>query len=373
MQNRPESPGSQSSENQDRDEFEDEIPLHTKFMLEYLVNKCNFICDQPCLLAHDGDPKRRKPFRLGNSCWNYIPQQCLVGSECEFQNKCMFAHTPQEVKYHPMIYKTVKCGYPAQNGICTKLGVFCYMAHGEKRKESPYSLNPTIPMCQESTALGQIEANRINLENYSTYRSNDKNHYAVYNRSSRQEVFDITTFKTRICEKKSAHNERICLYYHTALLDRRRKHNFISAPCENVFNLQEGRFEYKECINGDGCRLAHTENEILYHIDKYKKEQCTYKPCTLGDCCPFIHLEQNSKSIKDIEDEIRSLKENYSGLLKCLEENKKYSEKLKKFVCVFCKKKANEALQCGHLICGTCGQQKCCGVSKKPLKILFSK
>lgn len=373
MDNQSDSPKSQADDILEKDEFENENPTHTKFMLEYLVNKCNFFCEENCLFAHAGDPPRRKPFRLSNKSWNYIPQECLLGSQCEFQNKCMFAHSAPEIKYHPMLYKTFRCSYPTHNGICSKLGIYCYMAHNDQRKASEYSLDPSISACNETTVLGQLEANKSNLENYSTYKSYDKNHYVAYNRNQKQEAFNVLTFKTRVCEKKNAHNEKICLFYHQDNLDRRRKHNFNTVPCPNVFNSETKRFENKECEIGETCKNAHTENEILYHIDNYKKNQCTQKNCILGDCCPNLHIEQNSKSVKEIEDEIKSLKDNYSGLLKCLEENKKNSDRLKKFVCVFCKKKVNEVLKCGHLVCGTCGVQKCCGVTKKGQKIMFSK
>jgi hypothetical protein len=166
------------------------------------------------------------------------------------------------------------------------------------------------------------------------------------------------------------HNEKNCLYFHHNALDRRRKHKFAPVPCENVFDKTLNAFQNKDCPNGDACRFAHTQNEIAYHLDNYRKTVCTLKPCELGDCCPFLHVGINV-SLKELENELSNVKDSYEQLTRNLNNSRKQMEKIKSFICIFCKKDAAEVLFCGHLYCGTCELHKCCGVSKRRVKILF--
>lgn len=355
--------------NQEDEEFSKEDPIHRKYMLEYLVNKCQFDCDNTCFMSHRGQELRRKPTRLKNGCWNYIPQQCIA-QNCEFRSQCMFAHMTSECLYHPMVYKTIRCGYPLRSGVCSKNGPSCPMSHSIPRSPCPYSINSQYEMHSEGTLIAQIEANRQNMENYSTYKVFDKNHFQTYERLAKPEVFDLNSFKTKKCEKKIVHNEKICLYFHPHLVDRRRKHKFAPTPCPEVFDATLNVFVIKDCPNGDACRLAHSQNEILYHPEVYRTELCSAKPCELGEFCSNLHIGVNV-SFKEIENELVNIKNSHEQLVKSIEETKKQMERLKGYVCVFCKKKASSVLFCGHLSCAECELIKCCGVQKKPLKIAF--
>ena len=276
---------------EDSSEFSSEKEEHLKYMFEYLTLKCDFICGQECYGSHSDEMLRRKPYRLRNGCWNYKPQQCLA-PECEFGVYCLYAHNTAEVLYHPLIYKITVCGYSVINSECVENGVHCPYAHGDQRKPSLVHPDPEYLMTHETDLEEQIDSNRINMENYSTYKTISKNHIKIFSKPIKPENFDIETFKTRFCDKKYTHEERVCTFYHNNL-DKRRKVPFSTEPCKNVFDAHLMIFELKVCPIGESCKFAHNDIERLYHQDKYKTELCTSINCNLGEFCPFIHQESN--------------------------------------------------------------------------------
>lgn len=350
-------------------EFDEESPQDMKYMFEYLTIKCSYHCDSSCLFSHQDEPLRRKPFRLRDGNWSYKPQQCLA-RVCEFRDKCLYAHNTSEVMYHPMLYKTTSCSYKLVNSECIENGTHCPLAHGNVRKPSSYSLNLSSTITHESTLESQIEANKSNLENYSTYKFEHKSHLKIYDKPIKAENFSIETFKTRFCDKKFTHDERTCTFYHNAL-DKRRKNIFSTEPCKNVFDSGLGIFSDKVCENGDACKNAHTKIEVLYHEDNYKKSPCTSNPCELGEICPNIHQESNL-SLEEQKKELNSLVEQHSLLSAMLQSSKEKILKLKKFVCVGCEKPGSGLMHCGHIICSECTSvPKCpvCNIASKKIKI----
>tara|TARA_A100001015_G_scaffold319448_1_gene442351 strand:- start:1046 stop:2713 length:1668 start_codon:yes stop_codon:yes gene_type:complete len=81
----------------------------------------------------------------------------------------------------------------------------------------------------------------------------------------------LTTYKVHKCTIKENHNRDICHDYHLRS-DRRRdpysvvKYSCIKCPHETKFEM---------CHDGDECLMAHSENEIIYHPDKFKVTMCT--------------------------------------------------------------------------------------------------
>lgn len=110
-----------------RAEFLNENQVHIDYMLNYHVARCpGNICDtEPCLFYHLDETRRRKIFRFSNTSFNYKPQECLNVKNCEYKETCIYAHNQDEIFYHPMLYKTVRCSYPLENDICSKYGVHC--------------------------------------------------------------------------------------------------------------------------------------------------------------------------------------------------------------------------------------------------------
>lgn len=331
-------------------------------MLEYLIAKCNLICDSSCIYSHSDEPLRRKPFRLRNGAWNYIPQPCLAGNHCQFELKCVYAHNTSEVMFHPMIYKTNKCTYKLIDSECLEYGVHCPLAHGNPRKPSNFNIDPSIKRSHEITLEQQLEFNRKNQENYSTYKVVEKQHIKLYEKPMKPENFNIETFKTRFCDKNFTHDQKTCTFYHDAF-DKRRKNFFSLIPCKNIFNPQLQKFEDKICKSGDACKFAHNLIEINYHSDRYKTIVCEENPCELAEFCPFIH-EELTLSIDEQKKELASLKAKHSSLSTMLESAKNKLEKLKKFVCVHCKNPGKEILHCGHILCKDCKNNTVCPICK---------
>ena len=356
---------------EDSTEFDLENPIHIKYMFEYLTIKCDFQCVALCYGSHVDEPLRRKPFRLRNGCWNYKPQQCLA-EDCEFGYDCQYAHNTAEVLYHPLIYKTTHCGYRIENSACVENGVHCPFAHQDLRKASLFNPDPEFKITHENTLETQIEANRVNLENYSTYKMIMKNHIKIYSKAPKSETFDLETFKTRFCDKKFAHEEEVCVFYHNSL-DKRRKILFDPEPCKNIFNSISNLFDMKTCPNGDTCKFAHNNIEILYHQDIYRTKLCTKNPCNLGECCPYIHQEF-SQSTEDQKKELNDLIVQHSLLSNILEQSKSRLEKLKRFMCVYCKKSGTVVMHCGHILCKECSiKSKCniCNTIQKKINIII--
>lgn len=340
------------------DEFLLEKKVHVKYMFVYLAVKCDFQCGSECFGSHADEFLRRKPFRMRNGCWNYKPQQCLA-TECEFGFACLYAHNTAEVLYHPLIYKTTVCGYPFENSRCAENGMHCPFAHGDQRQASLFHPDSNYIITHEKTFEEQVLLNRSNLDNYSTYKATIKSHIKVFSRPIKAENFNIETFKTRFCDKKYAHEEKICTFYHDNG-DKRRKVNYSAEPCKNIFDLTLKIFELKTCQLADLCKFAHNEIEILYHPDKYKTETCRTVNCNLGEFCPFIHQE-SSASLEEQKKELMLLVEQHSLLSTLLESSKQKLEKLAKFLCVFCKSPGSSIMHCGHLICESClSNPKCC-------------
>uniref|UniRef100_A0A6C0CLB1 C3H1-type domain-containing protein n=1 Tax=viral metagenome TaxID=1070528 RepID=A0A6C0CLB1_9ZZZZ len=109
-------------------------------MCEFVKN--GIVCQHAsqCLYYHNEEQRRRPPVtgiinELGTKTysWKYIPKWCKhlqpdsVGKmpkKCPFGDNCYYAHTLNEILYHPLLYKTRKC----KNGLgCKRINVCAYV------------------------------------------------------------------------------------------------------------------------------------------------------------------------------------------------------------------------------------------------------
>ncbi|KAH7647688.1 3 CCH RNA binding domain involved in RNA metabolism [Cryptosporidium bovis] len=111
-----------------------------------------------CQYSHNIYWPRRCPFYLSNeSTIRYIPVLCpdiiikedeSSVSHCNRGGGCPFAHSFEEVNYHPLIYKTKLCDQ-FQRGDCNTY--YCHLIHGlaERREPKiyilPYTQNVNVP------------------------------------------------------------------------------------------------------------------------------------------------------------------------------------------------------------------------------------
>ncbi|CAE7193820.1 TEF3 [Symbiodinium sp. CCMP2592] len=103
----------------------------------------------------------------------------------------------------------------------------------------------------------------------------------------------IRMFKTRPCNIDGEHDHRACPWYHSEREKRRpvliegSSPAYYSVPCELRFD-DEGI-----CPKGDLCDRCHSNTELLYHPDLYKKRFC-HQPrnCARGKFCAFAHSRE---------------------------------------------------------------------------------
>ncbi|XP_953963.1 uncharacterized protein TA05800 [Theileria annulata] len=99
--------------------------------------KCDFGVER-CNYSHNLYWARRCPFYLrDSSILRYIPQCCpdvelgegttVIRNSCPRGNNCSFAHSYEEIHYHPLVYKTEVCK-DYRLGKCKTY--YCHLVHG---------------------------------------------------------------------------------------------------------------------------------------------------------------------------------------------------------------------------------------------------
>ncbi|KAF7458833.1 Zinc finger C3H1-type domain containing protein [Cryptosporidium felis] len=123
-----------------------------------------------CQYSHNIYWPRRCPFYLSNeSTIRYIPVLCpdiIIKddessiSHCNRGGGCPFAHSHEEINYHPLMYKTKICE-EFQRGDCNTY--YCHLIHGlaEKRESRIYIL-PYAQNVQVPSYPGVVIASKIN-------------------------------------------------------------------------------------------------------------------------------------------------------------------------------------------------------------------
>ena len=229
-----------------------EEPHHLAILTNYLVRPCPGSCKNIkfCSFYHTPAERRRCPFN-GNEL-SYCEIMCpriSNGNLCE--ETCEYAHTFQEMVYHPNRYKVSWC----EQANCKGYNL-CYQAHKPNEK------------------LRQVTQFTINESSF-------KNIFSSH--------LDLNNFKVNQCEIHEPHNPKLCIYYHS-FRDKRRIHKYTFDMCI------EG--EKEMCT--DTCNKSHNRVEQLYHPDKYKMKFCTFYPkkiheCDYGSYCSFAHSESDIK------------------------------------------------------------------------------
>ena len=280
----------------------------------YLVNECKGCTQFPCLNYHAGQKPRRAVFLIGNTHWNYKPKKCgKIG--CKNQ-KCGYAHTREEINFHPLTYKTISCKFALVDGICSKFNHFCPFIHDGVSEN--------------------IDPNKV----------------------IDSEKFNIDTFKTEKCQKKYTHDFRECSYYHVS--DRRRnitKFQYSNEICKRI-----------NCREKDACNKCHSNAEYMFHPMNYKTAQCLLQNCKNKEFCPYYHesSEKNESNIEDKEFKYSDILKKCQSLNQELENQQEKSKKFKNFLCCLCyENKSKFVLRCGHTKCDACIITALCSICSK--------
>ncbi|SCM06404.1 zinc finger protein, putative [Plasmodium chabaudi adami] len=127
---------------------EDLSRFRTKQCKRLLNGGCNFGLDR-CQYSHNEFWNRRCPFYLSDSSFiRYITVMCpnietksdgSINSVCLRGGECPFAHSTEEILYHPLFYKTKRCE-DYKKGSCNTY--YCPYVHGlaETRVPGTYKL-----------------------------------------------------------------------------------------------------------------------------------------------------------------------------------------------------------------------------------------
>ncbi|OII78247.1 zinc CCCH type domain-containing protein [Cryptosporidium andersoni] len=157
-----------------------------------------------CQYSHNVYWPRRCPFYLSNAnTIRYIPVLCpditikddeSSISRCTRGGGCPFAHSYEEINYHPLMYKTRICEQ-FQRGDCTTY--YCHLIHGlAERRETkiyilPYTQNIDVPDYPGVIIASKIDKQQSGKSSISMFLSKDNiDNYKSFNRKWSERILD---------------------------------------------------------------------------------------------------------------------------------------------------------------------------------------
>lgn len=251
----------------------------------------------------------RRPVTKTKYVFNYYPVKCATHTTSEDIEKakgCKYAHTENEILYHPLNFRTKICRIKKCTNSC------CPNAHGIAKGDFR-RIYPFYNRCLISLTLA-IENNPDNdkLKNYRDLIDNPEN-------------FDTSNYKVKPCINALAVNNcpldrHQCYNYHKPA-ERRRPpllFNYSATLCENYqmnMNNNGTLVGNNACKNGEHCPNAHGSYEIYYHAQFYMKSKCR-KIGSGEDVCPFEetcygfhNIKKKGPSMNDLNMKIDKLSE----------------------------------------------------------------
>ncbi|CTQ41380.1 hypothetical protein BMR1_03g03900 [Babesia microti strain RI] len=123
---------------------DDLVRFRTKICKLASTDRCEF-GDERCSYSHNIYWGRRCPYYLRDMrALRYLPEFCpdstmssnqaIIENCCTRGNNCAFAHSQEEINYHPLVYKTVVCN-DYKEGKCKKY--YCPKIHGLAERRLP--------------------------------------------------------------------------------------------------------------------------------------------------------------------------------------------------------------------------------------------
>ena len=118
---------------------------------------------------------------------------------------------------------------------------------------------------------------------------------------SRMSMQSLSSFRTSWCAKRYEHDHSVCGFAHVEvnrgwLRRDPTVHKYKPIACPNIKPLagKEDCF-VNTCPRGVDCDHAHSNEEIIYHPDNYKRSACknSVAGCPLRDICPRVHTKQD--------------------------------------------------------------------------------
>ena len=375
-----------------RDEFCNMKDEYRQGILEFHVHQCPHDCREAyCDMFHPGrgEKPRRKPERLKSGAWNYLPILCMQA--CGEPN-CPFAHTEEEVMYHPLKYKVNPCEALLDDcDCCSKFGYFCPFFHIEMDKEPL----PGLPyhLYKQTLSLPKLDSLRMQADYKAKMKLEDDDRpeeqevpkpqpKPVAEAKPESEEFVRERYKTEQCMDPNCVSE-LCVFYHNS--DERRREDdstYTFSQCPDTYILTARSFkDPSKCPRGDSCSYSHTINEVYYHKDYYRTTPCSKASCR-DKLCPFMHeaaVKQRPSAVQEVAkpvvpaevpmiskpendlqmsllDRMCRVNADIGGLKIQIEEAGENLKKMEEqLACNHCAKPQQQfAFYCGHAFCQAC-------------------
>ncbi|SBS99172.1 zinc finger protein, putative [Plasmodium malariae] len=301
---------------------EDLSRFRTKQCKRLLNGGCNFGLDR-CQYSHNEFWNRRCPFYLSDSSFiRYITVMCpdvetksdgSINSLCLRGGECPFAHSSEEILYHPLYYKTKRCE-DYKKGSCNTY--YCPFIHGlaETRVPGSYKLPftnginiPNIPNI--------IIVDKIDISNKSSCVSmNDNNKYVKNGSSIIKKRSDLLI--DDMTENETNYNKLNCIAlsaYSSKDSISNKNDSCKMSVCKDSLSFNENLLNYSEediklnLFNHSPLdRSLHRytgKNELMYSINSF----ANYDSSSIGNNTTTIS-NINSVSMNNIGGSI------YSGM-----------------------------------------------------------
>lgn len=241
----------------------------------------------------DGLERRRAVLRNIDGFYNYIPILCenhppskSIVDTTDVE-KCVFAHSDNEIMYHPLIYLTTFC---LNSKDCKSI---CHNSHGLNKGQGFRRIYDfkRKEMIDLSLTLQNCELLKKNIRSYDSLLEIPTE-------------FSLDTYKTVECKLKSMCNKdtHLCYSYHD--IQERRRHprlyKLLNEICNYAQPSSNSPFFPEHCPLKDNCEKMHSRYELLYHQENFRKLKTCQRPKKQGRCmyfltCYGVHTEDNSK------------------------------------------------------------------------------
>jgi hypothetical protein len=333
-----------------------ERPEHQAAMFGFHIQQCkdfqSGFCEfhrskgkaSSCFCYHYDTQQRRAPVdALGARLlyWDAPCQSMSSGSRCPSGDECVFAHSKEEISYHPAKYKTRRCNIRNCRGES-----ICCFAHNEKdlrpwaadrysfwncvagqgaskqsvgvhwsmavtagaaatssrvggmlgqHKQRFCASFPDVAQCRRGAACAFAHSRE---EIVTPLLSVNEEQQA---QDSMTEDFFMYKFKTLWCPIGVQHDWQTCVYAHN-YQDARRKVSigYGPRPCPYWAKKEAGTDYAQRCPLGLRCPYSHGAKEQLYHPQYFRTMACRdtrggKKACPRQKLCAFWHGKQDKR------------------------------------------------------------------------------
>lgn len=262
---------------------------HTQKCLDFQAGHCESHKPMQCFNYHFEGQRRRPPIgedgRL--TYWDTPCEWLARPARCPHGESCHFAHSKDEVSYHPAKYKTRAC-----NGKDCRKAICCF-AHGDGELRIAAPRLYSRAALAAAAGLPPIALGAVHSETGEALG-----------------LIDLTTFKVFPCKggRNLPHDRKVCTFFHNPRDRRRAPGSYAAEPCPESFDV-EATTRSSRCSRGDKCPQCHNRLELLYHPDVYKRRFCSTYPkisaCQRGAQCAFAHAREeiNAQILTKSEEE----------------------------------------------------------------------